>query len=164
MIVVSDSTPVITLMKADVLFVLQPLFGEVLIPETVYQELTSNESYSEEAGLIKMSAFIKVVKVKDEKSVDVLQRATGLDRGESEAILYADENNADILLMDEEAGRKVAQNMNLPVSGSMGVLIRAYKTGILSVSDIEQALLKIEKSGRYISKSLFESIMKIIHE
>lgn len=53
--------------------------------------------------------------------------------------------------------------MNLPVSGSMGVLIRAYKNGILSVLEIEQALVKIEKSGRYISKSLFESVLKIIH-
>lgn len=85
------------------------MFGEVLIPETVYRELTFNESYSEEAELMKMSAFIKVVKVENEKSVDILQRATGLDRGEAEAILYADENNVDILLMDEEAGRRGAK-------------------------------------------------------
>lgn len=164
MIVVSDSTPLITLMKAETLYILQRLFGEVLIPETVFHELTSNESYKDEAELINRSDYIKVVTVKNADFVSILQRATGLDRGEAEAIFYADENKADIILMDEEAGRKVAQNMNLPVSGSMGVLIQACKKGILSVPETEEALTKIEKSGRYISKSLLESVLRIIHE
>ncbi len=164
MIVVSDSTPLITLMKAEKLYILQRLFGEVLIPETVFSELTSNESYPDEAELITESDYIKVVKVENTDLVSILQRATGLDRGEAEAIFYADENNADILLMDEEAGRKVAQNMNLTVAGSMGVLIQACKNGVISVSETEEALMKIENSGRFISKSLLENVRSIIHE
>lgn len=42
MIVVSDTTPLITLMKADKLDILHGLFGEVLIPEAVFDELTTN--------------------------------------------------------------------------------------------------------------------------
>ena len=42
MIVVSDSTPLITLMKAGRLDLLKSLFGEVLIPEAVFAEVTSN--------------------------------------------------------------------------------------------------------------------------
>ena len=107
MIVVSDSTPLITLMKAARLDVLNELFGDVYIPETVYKELTLNEAFSDEADLIRASEFIKVVKVEKDESVTLLQRATGLDRGESEAIVYADDNHADLLLMDEAAGREV---------------------------------------------------------
>ena len=66
--------------------------------------------------------------------------------------------------MDEEAGRKVAQNMNLTVAGSMGVLIQACKNGVISVSETEEALMKIENSGRFISKSLLENVRSIIHE
>ena len=43
MIVVSDSTPLITLMKATKLVILHGLFGEVVIPDAVYSEVTSNE-------------------------------------------------------------------------------------------------------------------------
>ena len=45
MIVVSDSTPLITLMKAGQLDVLCKLFGDVLIPQAVYSELTRNENF-----------------------------------------------------------------------------------------------------------------------
>ena len=51
MIVVSDSTPMITLMKAMHLDILHNLFGEVEIPEAVFEELTTNIEFKDEAGI-----------------------------------------------------------------------------------------------------------------
>ena len=164
MIVVSDSTPLITLMKTERLEVLQALFGRVLIPETVFLELTSNDAYETEAELIRTSTFIKMVTVENPDYVTLLQRATGLDRGESEAIVYADENQADILLMDEEAGRRVARNMNIPITGSIGILIKAFQNGLLTAVEVEESLCRIEGSGRYISSSLLQSVRQMIYE
>lgn len=164
MIVVSDSTPLITLMKTGRLEVLQALFGRVLIPETVFLELTSNDAYETEAELIRTSTFIKMVTVENPDYVTLLQRATGLDRGESEAIVYADENQADILLMDEEAGRRVARNMNIPITGSIGILIKAFQNGLLTAVEVEESLCRIEESGRYISSSLLQSVRQMIYE
>ena len=55
MIVVSDSTPMITLMKAMHLDILHNLFGEVEIPEAVFEELTTNIEFKDEADLIRNS-------------------------------------------------------------------------------------------------------------
>ena len=132
MIVVSDSTPLITLMKAAQLDVLRKLFGEIIIPDAVYQELTTNPNFSDEAEQITNSTFIRVVSVMDKRTVSVLQRVTGLDLGESEAIIYADENHADLILMDEVSGRRVATDMGLKIMGSIGVLIAAYREGYLN--------------------------------
>ena len=74
MIVVSDSTPLITLMKAHHLDILHGLFGDVAIPEAVYSEVTVNAEFREEADLIKKSDFIKVVKVSNPNQVSFLQR------------------------------------------------------------------------------------------
>ena len=46
MIVVSDSTPLITLMKVAKLELLHRLFGEVVIPDAVYSEVTTNEEFN----------------------------------------------------------------------------------------------------------------------
>lgn len=89
MIVISDTTPIISLMKIEQLDLLEKLFKNVRIPVAVYNELTTNKAFKNEAELISSKAFINVVPVEDSKSVVLLQRATGLDKGESEAIILA---------------------------------------------------------------------------
>ena len=163
MIVVSDTTPLITLLKANKLHILHRMFGEVLVPEAVFSELTSNTTFQDEADLIRNSDYIRVVSVRDKSQVSFLQRATGLDLGESEAIIYADESKADLLLMDEVLGRKIAQNMKLPITGSVGILIRAFQLGIISSEDAEDAFEKIQKSNRHISDTLINKALEIIH-
>ena len=101
MIVVSDTTPLISLLKIDRVQLLEKLFGQVLIPQAVFHELIVDERFKLEADRIKQMNFITVMPVNNPESASILKRATGLDQGESEAIVLTDELNADILLMDE---------------------------------------------------------------
>ena len=156
MIVVSDSTPLISLMKASSLEILKPLFGEVLIPEAVFSELTINPNYSEEAAQIKNSTFIKIVSVEESKAVDVLRKSSGLDLGESEAIIYADNHKADVLLMDEAKGRTVAKSMGLYIMGTIGVLLYAYEEKILSSDNVADALNRLRQSNRHIGDDILK--------
>lgn len=158
MIVVADSTPLITMMKADQLALLHALFGEIRIPVAVFEEVTDNLEYANEADLIRNSSYIKVVEVEDPEQVILLRRATALDRGESEAIIYADQVGADLLLMDETAGRAIARNMNLRLTGSVGVLILAIEKGILSPDDADMTVEKIRSSRRHISEELLQRV------
>ena len=154
MIIVSDTSPLISLMKASLLDVLQRLFDTIIIPEAVFSELTTNPDYQDEAEQIKAAPFITVVSVKEHKAVDVLRRATGLDLGESEAIVYADENSADVLLMDEAAGRRVAKSMGLRILGSIGILLAAYDERILTAEDVDAAAYTLKSANRRISEEL----------
>lgn len=155
MIVVSDSTPLISLLKADQLNILQKLYHEILIPQAVYMELTINEKYADEAQIIKQCAFIRVVSVKERKAVDILRRASGLDLGESEAIVYADDHQTDILLMDEAAGRRVARSMGLHIQGTIGVLLQAYDQKIVTASEVKAAIQKLRDHKRHISEKMY---------
>ena len=96
MIVISDTTPIISLLKANHLELLQKLYGNVLIPKAVYKELTENPAYSKEAKTVKSLDFLKMVPVENVKSVNVLRSVTGLDAGESEALIMYDEQKADL--------------------------------------------------------------------
>ena len=162
MIVVSDATPIISLLKIDQLHLLHGLFQEVFIPQAVYDELTLNPVFEKEAMQIKECSFITKVEVGEESSVNLFQRVTGLDRGESEAIIYTDSIGADLILMDEIKGRKIAVQVGLRVMGTLGILLEAYEQGLISKEEIFSSLDILKNSGRYISEALYKQLTEKI--
>ncbi len=152
MIVVSDTTPLISLLKIDRIGLLEKLFGQVLIPQAVFDELTSDERFKFEADQIRRKQFIKVKAVKNPESASILKRATGLDQGESEAIILTDEQNADILLMDEAKGRKVSFQMGLKIMGTIGILMAAYEENELTADEVRECVEGLQRTGRHISQ------------
>ena len=118
MIVVSDTTPLISLLKINRIDLMEKLFGAVMIPTAVFDSLQADKRFQLEANQITQTKFIVVKPVTNPESASVLKRATGLDQGESEAIVLTDELKADLLLMDEvrecvdglqRAGRHIGQ-------------------------------------------------------
>ena len=161
MLVVSDTTPIISLMKDNRLGILKELFKEIVIPEAVYNELTSNQSFPEETAIISACDFIKTVTIEDKKLIDVFQRITGLDPGgESEAIIYSDENKADLLMMDEAKGRNVAKQMDIRVIGTLGILQLANEKGLMTGNEVRHTIEVLKANKRHISDELIESVLK----
>lgn len=65
MIVISDTTPIITLLKINQLDLLKDLFGSVCIPDAVYNELVQDKSFDNEAKIIRSTEFISVEVIDD---------------------------------------------------------------------------------------------------
>ena len=126
MIVVSDTTPLISLLKINRINLLERLFGEVMIPQAVFNELTVDDRFLLEAEQIRQQNFIVVKPINNPESVSILKRVTGLDQGESEAIVMTDELKADLLLMDEAKGRNVSAQMGIKFMGTIGKIGRAH--------------------------------------
>lgn len=163
MIVISDTTPIISLLKISKLDLLEKLFGEVQIPKGVFSELTENPLYQNEAEIVQKSDFIKVVKEIDENYVSLLRRSTGLDLGESEAIYLSDNENGGLLLMDEIRGREVAARMGIKIMGTIGILMSAYKNDLLSKDEIKNSIDVLKANGRHISEKLYEQLLELIN-
>ena len=159
MIVVSDTTPLISLLKIDCIDLLEKLFGQVLIPQAVFEELTADERFKLEADQISSKQFIIVKAVQNSESVSILKRATGLDQGESEAIVLTDELNADVLLMDEAKRRAVSSQMGLKIMGTIGILMAAYEDKALSADDVKRCIEGLQNAGRHISQKHYQMLM-----
>lgn len=164
MLIVSDTTPIITLMKMGQLNILKQLYGKVLIPNAVYIELTGNEKFITEASQIMSSDFLKVEEVDNEVAVTILREVSGLDAGESEAIVMANSRKADLLVMDEHKGRSVAKKMGLPIAGTVGLLLKAFDERMLTAGDIEKCIDSLKETNVRISERLFDIMREHIGE
>lgn len=130
MIVISDASPLISLGAIGRIELLRQLFGEVSIPLSVFREVTG--AGPERPGAVEVQAASWIVSRALES--DFLPRALEgeLDRGEAEAIALAVELRADLLLMDERRGRRVASRFELKVLGILGILVDAKRKGLLN--------------------------------
>ena len=164
MIVVSDTTPLISLLKIGRLDLLEKLFGNVLIPQAVYKELTVDERFKLEAEQLKQKEFITIRSVKNPGSVSILKRAIGLDQGESEAIVLTDEVKAELLLMDEAKGRAVSNKMGFRIMGTIGVLMAAYEEHELTSDEVKECVSGLQRAGRHIGQRHYQMLLDMLEE
>ena len=162
MIVISDTTPIISLLKTGRLELLQKLFQVVYVPNAVYKELTENEIYVDEAQMVQECEFLFVEEVENKKSVSILRKFTGLDAGESEAIILADEKQSELLLMDEHKGRQVAKEMGITITGTIGILMQAFDEGMLTKEDVEECMECLKENDIRISEKLYQKLREHI--
>lgn len=160
MIIVSDTSVITNLIDIQHLLLLKQLYQKVIIPQSVYQELSVLGSTA--MNQIEQS-WAEVQSVADKSEIERFQKSTRLDRGESEAILLAQHLNADLLLIDERRGRAEAQRLGLRITGLLGILVEAKKKQlILSVRDLMDQL--IAESAFRITPSLYELILEMAQE
>lgn len=159
MVIISDTTPLISLLKINRLELLEKMYKSVIIPQAVYDELTINNRFTDEAETIRNCSFLEICQVTDSNSVKLLQETTGLDLGESEAIVLSENMNANLLLMDEIRGRAVAKAHGLSVIGVVGILSTAYKLHLLNTKDIQDCIEKLKQNRRHIGENLLTALL-----
>ena len=153
-IIVSDTTAITHLAKINALDLLNSLYNEILIPQTVYDELTKNGKTQPGALQIMNASWIKVVPVTN--PVVVAKLKARLDLGESEAIAL--EKNADILIIDEVAGRAVAKKLVNNIIGMIGILLEAKNAGLIEA--IKPYLINLRATGFRMNDELFQFALK----
>jgi len=86
-----------------------------------------------------------------------------LDLGESEAIALATQVDPEQVLLDERDGRRVAKSMGLPVTGVMGILLRAKREGV--ITSLGDALAALEAhAGFRIAHRLGQEMLLAVGE
>jgi len=130
MIMVSDSTPLIHLAKAECIDILFSLYKEVFITEEVYREVVEEGLIleKEDAVLIKEHVGKRIhVKKASSSSRNIIEKYS-IHKGEADPIQLALDNKA-LLLINERDGRNAAKSEGLKIKGTIGVLFDALRTG-----------------------------------
>lgn len=103
------------------------LYQQVLVPLAVYRELKESKRDLPPAIDLASEPWLMVAAAKDRDRVQAL--GEHLDRGEAEAIVLAIERRADLLLVDEKRGRRTATAAGPKVTGLLGVVATAKRSG-----------------------------------
>jgi len=161
LIVVSDTSPVLNLARIGRLDLLPSLYHQILIPSAVYEELTRSKSDLPPGMDPASQPWLMVSTVNDQKRVQELREH--LDLGEAEAIVLAIELRAELLLVDERRGRRVASAAGLAVTGLLGVIATAKRAGLV---DLAKPLLDelIQSARFWIGPDLYAEVLSELGE
>jgi len=129
---VADTSPLVYLLLIDHIDILPRLFETVLIPEAVHAELRNPIAPAAiQAWAAAPPPWLEVKRVLNVPE-DFLRP---LDAGERSAIILALSIHADLVLIDERKGAQAAVDSGLGVTGTLGILQRAARRGLLNLAD-----------------------------
>jgi uncharacterized protein len=158
MIVVSDTSPISSLFLINQLQLLPDLFGSIILPKKVMEELLLLQTdFGYDLSPVFNNEWLIVREVSNREAVVRFQQI--LDIGESEAIVLAKELRADYLLVDESEGRAVAVSEGLHTIGVLGVLLKAKNLGKITLVKPHLEALKT-KANFYIHGHLYQKILR----
>jgi hypothetical protein len=158
-IIVSNTTPIITLLALEKLELLKEIYGKIYVPKGVYEEIENGiekEFYVD----LKIHDWIEIREVNNKLALQQLENH--LDKGEAQALILYDELKADLLIIDEKLGRLYAKRQNCNYIGSFGVLLRAKELEL--IGEIKPLLLQIKQNGIFINDQLFVAILELAGE
>ncbi|MCX6050581.1 MAG: DUF3368 domain-containing protein [Chloroflexi bacterium] len=160
MSVISDTGPLIALAKIDHLHLLEQLFNRVIIPPIVYRELLAKVSIEADRLEQVLTTFVQVSEHPILASeVEIATR--GVDAGEREALALAHTTRL-LLLIDDRLGRQAAHRLNLSITGTTGILLRAKNDG--HIATVRILLEQIRESGYWLSDELITTATKMAGE
>ena len=156
MTVIADSSVVNYLILIDTIQILQPLFGEVLIPKAVSEELRRPGTPSKVATW--MSRRPDWLRLQTPKRITVDNALEKLGDGEREAVILALEYFPDVLLLiDEIKGREEAERRHIRFMGTLGILDKAAASGLL---DLPSTLDRLLQTTFYVTPSLLKGLLE----
>ena len=152
---VSNTTPIIKLVGIGLLDLLPQLYGQIIIPEHVLIEYR--------AGAQPTDPQLEVIPWVEVHAVSIAPDLLDiLDVGEAAAITLAEAHGARAVLMDDRAGRRVAQARGLEVIGTLAVLLRAKTANLIpAVGPVIDTMLA---QGRHISPALRAHVLAVVGE
>ncbi len=139
--VVSNAGPLMALAKLGLVQLLHQLYGPVMIPTAVYDEVVTRglELGLPDAYVIQLAIARRELVIVQMDNADMSQavQALSIGIGEKQAIQLGMTEAADLVLLDDLLPRKEAQRLELKIKGTLGVIVHAFHQRLITSREIE---------------------------
>ena len=150
--VIANTTPLIALANIDRLELLRELYGSIIIPQAVMDEIIREPAKQR----VRRATWIKVEPIQDASQKDIFRAR--LHAGEVEVMILAREQKAVLVIIDDDAAKKTAIFLGLNVTGTLGVLLKAKREGYLE--KVEPVINELLRDGLFISDTVKSYVLR----
>ena len=156
--VISNTSPIFYLNKISHLELLKRLYGEIIIPRAVLEELEDGRKAGEDAPEVSNYEWIKVRSVSLPYYIKIIP---DLGKGEAEVLALGLEEGH-LIIIDDALARRIARLYSLKFTGTAGIFLKAKKEGL--IKEIKPILNTLKDSGFFLKYKLIADIIKLAGE
>jgi len=161
-LILADTSPLVFLAKLGHLSLLRDLFGEVRVPEAVWQEVLSGspEGHPEVRVLEEavQEGWIRVEKGPAVPAPGTLSRR--LSAAEVQVLALARRRTVRVVLLDDALARRAAIGFGLRPVGTLGVLLRGVEQDLLTAGEAQACLERLPALGFRVDHELLVRVMR----
>ncbi len=156
--IISNTTPIISLLKVDKLNLLKELYTKIIIPKAVCLEIEKGKEKPYYHDLTQ----IEWIEIKEIANPDSKDYFFDLGDGEAEVLILAKELNADLIIMDEIMGRRYSKQLGFNLTGTIGILLKAKEIGL--INSVHDLLTELTKKGTWLNPKLIKKTIELANE
>jgi predicted nucleic acid-binding protein len=158
-IVISNTSPIFYLHRLGQLELLHRLYGRILVPEAVVEELKTGGDQGEDVPDIADYDWIEVSSVHVPEVVSLIM---DLGPGEAQVLAMALENPCSLAIIDDRLARELAKARDIRITGTVGILLKAKQAGyIKSVKSLLKTLTQLDFR---LSEAVVDTILRLAKE
>jgi predicted nucleic acid-binding protein len=153
---VLNASPLIVLARAGYLDLVPKLFSSVVVPRAVATEVMAGPAEDPAALFLVQPSWLSVIDLTPPLSPLAIWR---LGQGESEVLEYARRNRGTTVVLDDRAARRAAAALQLPLTGTLGLLAAAAQSELLP--SLRDAIDVVRSCGLYVDPAVATALLDV---
>jgi uncharacterized protein len=157
--VICNTSPLQYLHQINQLHLLPAIVGKIIVPTAVVTEIeTGHRAAVDLPDLSRLEWVVSRTPI----SQSALPLIADLGPGETEALMLALEIPGAAVILDDMLARQVAQSLDLPLTGTLGILLDAKRSGL--IAEVRPLLEQLHRLRFHLSQKTYQAVLKLANE
>jgi predicted nucleic acid-binding protein len=154
-----NTSPLLLLAKTGQLDFLRLGGVEVLVPDTVVDEVAAGAEHDSTVEVVRQTGWLSVMPC---PVLPDAVRSCKLDPGESSVLALAYGDPGSEVVLDDLAARRAATRLGIPCLGTLGLVLTAKGLGV--ISEARPLVDQLRRAGLYLDDEFVGEILRRIGE
>jgi predicted nucleic acid-binding protein len=165
--IASNATPLLHLARAGLLDLLPKLYGRVVAPASVWEEVVGSGEPRPEAHVLESASKkwleVRPLRARERRISEGFRRGAPIGRGEADALAIAEALRTPVL-MDDRVAVDLARMRGVETRWTTTVVLEARRKGVLNRQAARRAIEDLVASGLWVRQDVLLRLLSILAE